>query len=221
VIEAFHELGQSIDHRAIAILALLLAACVCVCGQWISIARKIIRRRAIANKTPRNSTDWPYCPRCRANMISGIVDGQKRKRCSKCNFVQYKNPKLVVAMLIPTTDDGLVLVRRKNNPGKGKWSLVAGIVDTMEHPETSGKRETYEEATVRVEIDRFLKFEGPNARNELICFYLTKPTDQLPIADDDADRAGIFHRHNIPADLAFDTDRAIIDWWFNQVSPAL
>ena len=54
-------------------------------------------------------------------------------------------------------DDGVLIVRRKREPGKGLWSLPGGAVELGETLTQALKRELLEETSLRVEIGGFVR----------------------------------------------------------------
>jgi ADP-ribose pyrophosphatase YjhB (NUDIX family) len=88
-----------------------------------------------------------FCSRCGGRLEFGFIDGEHRERlaCSKCGFIAYVNPRLVVTT-IPITDDGrVVLLRRGIEPGKGWWAQPGGFLEVDETVTESAIRETFEE----------------------------------------------------------------------------
>ena len=66
--------------------------------------------------------------RCGSIMKQGIPDEDDHMRaiCTQCGFIHYLNPKMVVGC-IPQWGDQILLCRRNIEPGKGKWTLPAGL----------------------------------------------------------------------------------------------
>lgn len=159
------------------------------------------------------STTWQYCPWCRGELAMGNIDGKDRMKCTKCRFVHWDNPRPVAITLIPTSDGGLVLIKRKVPPRVGMFALPGGFVEPKEMPDVAAKREAKEETGLDIEIDRLLWMTMPPGVNEILFFYLAKPTSEKPVAGDDATEAIAFTRDAIPAEIAFQTHRAIIDEW--------
>jgi ADP-ribose pyrophosphatase YjhB (NUDIX family) len=94
-----------------------------------------------------------FCSRCGGRLEFGFVDGEHRERlaCSKCGYVAYVNPRLVVTT-IPVTDDGrIVLLRRGIEPGKGSWAQPGGFLEVDETVTEAAIRETFEETGLVVE----------------------------------------------------------------------
>ena len=94
-----------------------------------------------------------FCSRCGGRLEFGFVDGEHRERlaCSKCGYIAYVNPRLVVTT-IPVTDDGqVVLIRRGIEPGRGLWAQPGGFLEVDETVTEAAIRETYEETGLIVQ----------------------------------------------------------------------
>jgi ADP-ribose pyrophosphatase YjhB (NUDIX family) len=94
-----------------------------------------------------------FCPLCGAEVSYEIPEGDDRFRhvCHACGHVQYHNPKMVVGC-IPEWGDRILFCRRNIEPQKGKWTLPAGFMEIDETAADGARRETWEEARVRVDI---------------------------------------------------------------------
>lgn len=84
-------------------------------------------------------------------------DDRERLTCPDCGFVQYENPKVVVGSVV-TWEDRILMCRREINPRRGFWTLPAGYLELNESVEDGAKREAWEEARARIEIDGLLAF---------------------------------------------------------------
>jgi len=92
-------------------------------------------------------TPYRYCPRCGAELVVRLLDGDDRERraCrnAACGFVHYDNPTPVVAVL-PTLGDHAVLARNVTWPAK-MFSLITGFLEAGEDPAECAARELQEE----------------------------------------------------------------------------
>ena len=88
-----------------------------------------------------------FCTQCGSPTEQGIPEGDDRIRqiCTKCGFIHYHNPKMVVGS-IPTWEDKILLVKRAIEPCYGKWTLPAGYLENGESVVDGARRETREEA---------------------------------------------------------------------------
>jgi len=73
----------------------------------------------------------------------------KRFFCPDCLFTYFHNPAAAVAGII-FIEQELLLIKRAQDPGKGKFHLPGGFVDPGESAEQALQRELYEELGVKV-----------------------------------------------------------------------
>lgn len=98
----------------------------------------------------------------------------------------------------------LLLVRRGQEPGRGRWSIPGGRVEAGEADGEAVEREVAEETGLRVTVGRFVgsvRRDAPGGGTYDIRDYLATPLaagSPEPTAGDDADEA----RWVAPADLA-------------------
>lgn len=82
-------------------------------------------------------------------------DTHHRDVCDTCDFIDYKNPKIVVGAVV-TYDGKYLLCKRAIDPRHGFWTIPAGYLELNEEPIAGAKREAMEEANAALEIDRLL-----------------------------------------------------------------
>ncbi|MEK7266701.1 MAG: NUDIX hydrolase [Pseudomonadota bacterium] len=84
-------------------------------------------------------------------------EGEDRERdvCGHCGFIDYRNPKIVVGSVL-SFEGKILLCRRAINPRKGFWTLPAGYLEIGETIEDGARREAYEEACVKPDLDQVL-----------------------------------------------------------------
>ncbi|MBC7998416.1 MAG: NUDIX domain-containing protein [Leptolyngbya sp.] len=155
---------------------------------------------------------YKYCPSCRSPLAEKEIGGNKALGCTFCSFAYWNNPIPVAAAVIPHKL-GVVLVKRKLEPRKGKWALPAGFIQPFETPEQGAARESKEEASVDIEIERPLFNFAPPGVNQILMFFVAKEIDQTPVAADDAEEAQVFALDNLPEDMAFPSHVEAINRW--------
>ena len=127
---------------------------------------------------------------------------------------EYKKPSLTVDILIKI-DSGLVLIKRKNDPFKGKWAIPGGFVEYGEKVENAAVREAKEETGLDVtlkEIVGVYSEPGRDPRGHVvsICYFANKKGGTLKAATD-AEEVKVFKE--IPwSKLAFDHDKILRDF---------
>lgn len=145
-----------------------------------------------------------FCPRCGAEVVHAERFGHERPVCPRCGWVHFEDPKVAAAVLIEQ-DGRVLLVRRVNEPFRGRWTLPAGFVDAGEDPAEAAARECLEETGLRVRITRVLEVvagrEHPRGADFVIVYAGEVLEGELQAADD-ADLVGWFARESLPP-LAF------------------
>ena len=125
---------------------------------------------------------------------------------------KYPRPALTTDQVIFGFGEGelrVLLIRRGNEPFKGKWALPGGFMDMDEDAETCARRELEEETGLKVvNFEQLYAFSDvdrdPRYRVVSIAYYaLVRWEDCKVKAGDDADRVQWFPLSGIPP-LAFD-----------------
>jgi 8-oxo-dGTP diphosphatase len=96
-----------------------------------------------------------YCPACGSELVERDVEGRTLGACPACDFVAFRDPK-VVAVTALIDDRHVWLLRRGIEPRVGQWALPGGYVDYDEHPSDAAARECLEEIGCEVAIQRLL-----------------------------------------------------------------
>lgn len=121
---------------------------------------------------------FKYCPICGSPHFE--VNNVKSKKCADCGFVYYLNPSSATVALILNEKDELLVVRRKNEPGKDMLDMPGGFIDMYETGEEGVAREVKEETGLDATETNYL-FSYPNTYlysgfvvHTLDMFYLIK-----------------------------------------------
>ncbi|MEZ4504046.1 MAG: NUDIX hydrolase [Dehalococcoidia bacterium] len=160
-------------------------------------------------QSPGLGGDFTFCPRCATRLEA--AGSATRPRCPACGFVHWLDPK-VAAGVLASRDGRLLLVRRNHEPGMGLWSFPSGFVDRGEVVEDAAAREAFEEAGVRLEVDRLLGVFSEAGNPVVFVVFLAELGDQEPVAGEEALEVGLFAPDALP-ELAFEHDRPIIEAW--------
>lgn len=135
---------------------------------------------------------FKFCPACGSSHFE--INDFKSKKCATCGFTYYLNPSSATVALILNEKNELLVVRRKNEPGKGMLDLPGGFVDMDETGEQGAAREVKEETGLDA-TDVSYQFSIPNLYlysgflvHTLDMFYTIKVKDLSHIeAMDDAE----------------------------------
>lgn len=135
-------------------------------------------------------------------------------QCPECGakLPDSKNPVPTVDVIIEI-NGGIVLIERKNPPYG--WALPGGFVDYGESFEKAAVREAREETGLEVTLtEQFHTYSDPRRdprQHTSSTVFIARASGQ-PRGGDDAARAGIFTRDNLPQ-LAFDHARILDDYF--------
>ncbi len=107
----------------------------------------------------------------------------------------------------------ILLIKRKNEPFKGKWALPGGFVEYGERVEDAVLREFQEEVGIKAKIKKLLGvYSDPkrDPRGHVISVVFLLEAEGEPKAGDDAADAKFFSLDELPP-LAFDHEKIIKD----------
>jgi len=125
--------------------------------------------------------------------------------------MDYKSPKLTADGAV-LKNGQILLIKRKNEPFKGKWALPGGYVEYGEKVEDAVIREVLEETGLKTKIiNLFDIYSDPNrdprGHTVTVVYLLDKIDGELKSGDDAAD-AKFFNLDDLP-DFAFDHQKII------------
>lgn len=126
-------------------------------------------------------------------------------------------PAVAVDIIILWEGKGIILIKRKNPPYG--WALPGGFVDCGESMEAAAVREAREETSLEVGLIRqFHTYSDParDPRGHTISTVFVAQGRGTPRAQDDAREIGVFSAENLPADLAFDHQQILEDFFNNR-----
>ena len=120
--------------------------------------------------------------------------------------MSYKNPKVTADGAV-LKEDKILLIKRKNDPFKGKWALPGGFVEYGEKVEDAVIREVYEETGLKTSINKiFGVYSDPNRDprgHTITIVYLLDINGGELKSNDDASDAKFFNVKELP-ELSFD-----------------
>ena len=99
---------------------------------------------------------FKFCPLCRYRLRGRQVDGRKRLICQKCGWINYKNPLPVAVCAAKDKESRILIAKRNFPPGKNKWALPGGFIESGETPEAACLRELEEETGLKGKIKRLI-----------------------------------------------------------------
>jgi ADP-ribose pyrophosphatase YjhB (NUDIX family) len=157
-----------------------------------------------------------YCSQCGAEVEIGIPEGDNRPRyiCVSCGEIHYQNPKIVVGC-IPVWQDKVLLCRRAIEPRYGLWTLPAGFMENGETSQQGAARETQEEASAEVAVERlYTLFNLPHV-NQIYLLFRSRLLNLDFAAGEESLEVALFDENEIPWDeIAFPVVKETLRLYF-------
>lgn len=130
-------------------------------------------------------------------------ESQPRLVCTECGFVYYENPKIVVGSVCEWSGR-ILLCRRSIEPRSGFWTIPAGFLELNETTEAGARREAWEEARARIEIDAILAVYNIPHISQVQLMYRARLLSPEVEAADETSEVRLMEWENIPwGELAF------------------
>jgi ADP-ribose pyrophosphatase YjhB (NUDIX family) len=155
---------------------------------------------------------YKFCSICGAKLKK---DERGNLACTKCGFINFRNPRPTATGLI-LNNNKLLLTERAKAPYQGWWDLPGGYVERGESAEQTLRREIKEETGLDVNIKKFFgtysgtaSFGDDKYRILSIVFVAQAPNKKLE-ANDDVAASRWFVKKEIPKKIAFDSNQKII-----------
>jgi ADP-ribose pyrophosphatase YjhB (NUDIX family) len=174
-----------------------------------------------------------FCHQCGGRLQQRLVEGEDRPRlvCSRCDFIHYVNPKVVVGA-IPERGGRVLLMRRAIEPRYGAWTFPGGFMEIDETAEEAALREAEEEVGLSLTLGPLLGvYSRPAARGGqaaarpggsdpgggpgvVVVVFRARVGRARPTPGTECLETAWFRPEDIPwEDLAFETTRwALRDW---------
>ena len=157
-----------------------------------------------------------HCSYCGTTFAA---DAPFPRRCVHCGTTTYSNPLPVSVVLLPIGRDGLLLVKRVQEPAAGKWALPGGFVETGETWQEAGAREVYEETGFRVDPAVITLFDTRSAPDDtLLVFGLApaQPSTILPDFKPSSETSAVMTADG-PRELAFSTHTETANRYWKEI----
>ena len=153
-----------------------------------------------------------FCPRCGNRLEKRFTENRERDFCPLCRLIHYDNPVPATAIVVFNERHELLLVKRGQEPGKGKWCLPGGFQELGETPEQCALREFSEETGLHGRVCELIALEmsrNPFAGDVLVAGYRLQVLGGDLLAGDDATAVDYFPLQKMP-ELAFQSHARII-----------
>lgn len=165
-----------------------------------------------------------YCSDCGAATRQAVPDGDNRQRhiCSNCEMIHYQNPK-VIAGVLPTWGEQILLCRRDIEPRRGFWTLPAGFLENGETSLEGAIRECHEESLAHVDNCHLLGIFDIPYIDQVYILYRGNLTDKAFAPTAESSEVALFNQNQIPwGELAFPVVEMALDIHFaHQDKPLL
>ena len=156
-----------------------------------------------------------YCGECGHRLEQRVPDGDNRERncCPSCSHIAYDNPRLIVGCVVEH-EGKLLLCRRAIEPRRGYWTCPGGFLELDEGVVEGARRETWEEACARVEIDGLHShFDVPHIGQSYVYFRARLVGEEFGAGEESLETA-LFDVADIPWDeIAFPVLRYALQFW--------
>ena len=147
-------------------------------------------------------------------MTLQIPPGDERFRamCQACHYIEYSNPKIVVASVVWNADEKVLLGQRAIEPRLGYWGIPQGYLEHGETSREAAARETLEETGVVVVPSQLTLRAVYNVPGSVQLVYEARVADaqQTSTATHESTQVGWFATDNLP-ELCFPTVQWAID----------
>lgn len=113
-----------------------------------------------------------HCSFCGQKFVEKSPENWNVKPCSSCKQETWNNPIPVVLMLIPV-EDGVAIIRRGDDPGKGGLAFPGGHLECWETWQQGSCREIMEEINLHVPVEEVEIFKVSTANGNILALFST------------------------------------------------
>lgn len=146
---------------------------------------------------------FSYCPHCRTELTSAMIDGRNRLYCPACSWVNYINPLPVTVAYAVNRKDELLVIRRAYEPARNEWALPGGFLEIGEEPHHGCLRELQEETALSASVQQLVgvyQREVELYGSLLVIAYKVLVDDEFALAiNHEVTEAGFYALHALPA----------------------
>lgn len=152
---------------------------------------------------------WTFCPRCGGKLTradEGLI-------CPACKEQYYANSIPGVQGILER-DGRVLLARRANEPRRGHWDLPGGFLHETEDPLDGLRREFREETGLEIEPVELMRIdiEPYDGRHVFSVTWIVRGEGE-PAAADDVEELRWFAADELPEEMAFPGQEAVLRDW--------
>ncbi len=157
-----------------------------------------------------------FCGKCGGAMRHHADPNENAYVCEKCGYLAY--PKICPAVIVLVKKGDKILLQCNSHYGLKNWTLVAGFVDPGETFEDAVKRETLEEASIKVKNIRYFGSQSwPFPSTIMVGFMAEYESGELTPDGEEVIESGWFSKEELPEiPLPGSIARALIDNWLRR-----
>jgi ADP-ribose pyrophosphatase YjhB (NUDIX family) len=158
-----------------------------------------------------------FCQQCGTPLELRFQEDRERPTCPNCGFIHYLDPKVAVAVILGD-EHGVLLGRRRIDPGAGRWSFPAGYVNRGEVLEDAAVREVREEFGVQAHVTGLVGAYSERGSAVVLIVYGGAIVGGQPAPDGhEVSEIRRFALSELPRDMAFEHDRRVLCDWKQKV----
>jgi ADP-ribose pyrophosphatase YjhB (NUDIX family) len=156
---------------------------------------------------------WRLCPRC-GHELEPLE--RSHRVCPGCGARYWANSAPAVQGVLER-EGRVLLARRGIEPRLGFWDLPGGFLEEGEEPLDGLRREFLEETGIDVEPGAWLgAFVEPYDAYFVLSLSWAVRGEGEPRADDDVEELVWFEPGELPAEMAFASQKLVLDAWLAQ-----
>lgn len=139
-----------------------------------------------------------FCSRCGTRLVARMEGGRERQSCPGCGHIVFGHFSLGAGGMLEH-EGRVLLVRRGQEPGKGRWTFPGGYTEEDESPDRAVVREVLEETGLRTRAGALLSVRHAPMKDAQNIYYVFRLTLEGPAGDlrpegdgTEVDRAAFF-----------------------------
>ncbi len=152
-----------------------------------------------------------YCLKCGHELETRNISNVDRRACPACDFVFWGDYSIGVGAIV-IKDDKILLVRRAQEPGRGRFTLPGGYIEQFEPIEETVIREVKEETGVIAKVSSVVALrDQPRAvHNIYVVFAMDYVSGDVLPDNEEVDQAGFYSLEDMTSMNVADLTRWLV-----------